>query len=427
MNYEEAIEYIHSTYRFGSKLGLDNISRLMSKLGNPQDSLNIIHVAGTNGKGSISAMIQSVLSESGYKTGFFISPYLERFTERIQIDNKEISKEDLALITNDVKNAVGEILKEGFNHPTEFEIVTAMGFLYFFRKNVDFLVLEVGLGGRYDATNVIKHSLISIIASISLEHTEYLGDTVETIAFEKAGIIKNNNSVVVYPQEEKIINVIKKQADEKGSTVYLPNLDDLVVKDSGTLSYRTKNFQIKNFTIKFYGKHQLKNLLVAIKSLEILKNKGFKISNENFKKGIERASMPGRFEFIQHYPDIVIDVAHNKEGIDGFTDTIIPLLDHKDLILFIGMLNDKKPENLNVKLLESSKEIYTLTPNSDRAITSVDLKEVIEKKLKTNKIIALNSYKEAVRIAQSRDKMTISAFIGSFYMVGEIRTLLKKL
>ncbi|MDW7668610.1 MAG: folylpolyglutamate synthase/dihydrofolate synthase family protein [Bacillota bacterium] len=427
MNYEEAIEYIHSTYRFGSKLGLDNISRLMSKLGNPQDSLNIIHVAGTNGKGSISAMIQSVLSESGYKTGFFISPYLERFTERIQIDNEEISKVDLAVITSDVKKAVDEILKEGFNHPTEFEIVTAMGFLYFFRKNVDFLVLEVGLGGRYDATNVIKHSLISIIASISLEHTEYLGDTVEKIAFEKAGIIKNNNNVVVYPQEEKIINVIKKQADEKGSNVYLPNLDDIVVKDSSTLSYKNETFQIKNFTIKFYGKHQLKNLLVAIKSLEILKNKGFKISNENFKRGIERASMPGRFEFLQHNPDIVIDVAHNKDGIDSFTDTIIPLLGHKDLVLFISMLNDKKPENLNLKLLESSKEIYTLTPKSNRAITSVDLKEVIEKKLKINKIIALNSYKEAVRIAQSQDKMTISAFIGSFYMVGEIRTLLKKL
>jgi len=160
MDYKESIEYIHSTYRFGSKLGLDNITRLMNKLNNPQDSLNIIHVAGTNGKGSISAMIQSVLTKSGYSTGFFVSPYLERFTERIQIDNKEISKKDLAEITSVVKNAVEEILEEGFNHPTEFEIVTAIGFLYFFRKKVDFLILEVGLGGRYDATNVIEKSLL---------------------------------------------------------------------------------------------------------------------------------------------------------------------------------------------------------------------------------------------------------------------------
>ncbi len=427
MNYAEAIEYIHSTYRFGSKLGLENITRLMNKLGNPQDNLNIIHVAGTNGKGSISAIIQSILTESGYSTGFFISPYLERFTERIQIDNKEISKKDLAEITSDVKKAVEEVIEEGFNHPTEFEIVTAMGFLYFFRKNVDFLVLEVGLGGRFDATNVIKNSLISIIASISLEHTEYLGDTVEKIAFEKAGIIKKNNNVVIYPQKESIIEVIKNQAQNKGSAVYFPNSDNLKVKNSGKLAYKSELFYIKDFDFKFYGKHQLINLLVAIKAIEILKIKNFNISNKSLKKGLEKACMPGRFEIIQHNPDIIIDVAHNKDSIDAFTDTISPLLDDKDLVLFIGMLNDKKPENINSKLLAASKEIYTLTPKSDRAITSINLKNLLEKNLKTNKITALDSYEEAVKIAKSKDINSVSAFIGSFYMVGEIRTLLKKL
>src|SRR6056297_1540110 len=399
MNYKESMEYIHSTYRFGSKLGLDNITRLMNKLNNPQDSLNIIHVAGTNGKGSISAMIQSVLTKSGYSTGFFVSPYLERFTERIQIDNKEISKKDLAEITSVVKNAVEEILEEGFNHPTEFEIVTAIGFLYFFRKKVDFLILEVGLGGRYDATNVIEKSLLSIITSISLEHTEYLGDTVEKIAFEKAGIIKKNNDVVIYPQAENIIEVIKNQAKIKKANTYIPKDNNLKVK----------------------------NLLVAIKALEILKIKNFKISNKSIKNGLEAATMPGRFELIQQKPYIIIDVAHNKDGIDAFTETIKGFLANKNLVLFIGMLNDKNPENINSELLDMTNEIYTLTPKSDRAITSFNLKELLLNISKTSEIKALDSYEEAVRIAKSKDDNTVSAFIGSFYMVGEIRTLIKKL
>ena len=427
MDYKESIEYIHSTYRFGSKLGLDNITRLMNKLNNPQDSLNIIHVAGTNGKGSISAMIQSVLTKSGYSTGFFVSPYLERFTERIQIDNKEISKKDLAEITSVVKNAVEEILEEGFNHPTEFEIVTAIGFLYFFRKKVDFLILEVGLGGRYDATNVIEKSLLSIITSISLEHTEYLGDTVEKIAFEKAGIIKKNNDVVIYPQAENIIEVIKNQAKIKKANTYIPKDNNLKVKKSGKLFYESEEFFIKDFTFKFYGKHQLKNLLVAIKALEILKIKNFKISNKSIKNGLEAATMPGRFELIEQKPYIIIDVAHNKDGIDAFTETIKGFLANKNLVLFIGMLNDKNPENINSELLDMTNEIYTLTPKSDRAITSFNLKELLLNISKTSEIKALDSYEEAVRIAKSKDDNTVSAFIGSFYMVGEIRTLIKKL
>jgi len=425
MDYKESMEYIHSTYRFGSKLGLDNITRLMNKLNNPQDSLNIIHVAGTNGKGSISAMIQSVLTKSGYSTGFFVSPYLERFTERIQIDNKEISKKDLAEITSVVKNAVEEILEEGLNHPTEFEIVTAIGFLYFFRKKVDFLILEVGLGGRYDATNVIEKSLLSIITSISLEHTEYLGDTVEKIAFEKAGIIKKNNDVVIYPQAENIIEVIKNQAKIKKANTYIPKDNNLKVKKSGKLFYKSEEFFIEDFTFKFYGKHQLKNLLVAIKALEILKIKNFKISNKSIKNGLEAATMPGRFELIEQKPYIIIDVAHNKDGIDAFTETIKGFLANKNLVLFIGMLNDKNPENINSELLDMTNEIYTLTPKSDRAITSFNLKELLLNISKTSEIKALDSYEEAVRIAKSKDDNTVSAFIGSFYMVGEIRTLIK--
>jgi len=201
----------------------------------------------------------------------------------------------------------------------------------------------------------------------------------------------------------------------------------LRVKKSGKLFYESEEFFIEDFTFKFYGKHQLKNLLVAIKALEILKIKNFKISNKSIKNGLEAATMPGRFELIEQKPYIIIDVAHNKDGIDAFTETIKGFLANKNLVLFIGMLNDKNPENINSELLDMTNEIYTLTPKSDRAITSFNLKELLLNISKTSEIKALDSYEEAVRIAKSKDDNTVSAFIGSFYMVGEIRTLIKKL
>jgi dihydrofolate synthase/folylpolyglutamate synthase len=427
MNYNEAIEYIHSTYRFGSKLGLDNIKKLLDKLDNPQNGLRIIHVAGTNGKGSISAMIRSVLTASGYKTGFFISPYLERFTERIQIDNEEISEEDLAQNTHDVKIAVDKLLQEGCNHPTEFEIVTAIGFLYFKRKNIDFLVLEVGLGGRFDATNVIEDSLISVISSISLEHTQYLGDTIEKIAYEKAGIIKNDNKVVLYPQSREAMEVVKKQAELKNSKVFVPDLANLIKTSDEKFKYQGEYFELKNFKTNFIGEHQQINMAVAIKTIEILFELGFKIEAENIRHGLESAFMPGRFELVHNNPDIIIDCAHNYDGLKAFTKTIKNIKKDKRLLLFIGMLDDKKPETIPVELIKLSDKIYTLTPDNPRGIPSDKLSKIISKKYKVESITSLDSYDEAAKLALSQNNNYISAFVGSFYMVGNIRTILKKL
>jgi dihydrofolate synthase/folylpolyglutamate synthase len=220
MNYEEALQFIHSTYRFGSKLGLERIKRLMYLLGNPQNTYKIIHVAGTNGKGSTCSLIHDVLMEAGYKTGLFISPYLEEFTERIQINKHHINKDSLARITALVNDKVSLMLSEGYDHPTEFEIVTAIGFKYFQEENIDFLVLEVGLGGRFDATNVVEEPLVSVITSISYDHMEQLGDSLEKIAYEKAGIIKAGRPAVIYPQADNIKKVIRDVARSKNSPVY---------------------------------------------------------------------------------------------------------------------------------------------------------------------------------------------------------------
>ena len=192
MDYKQALEYIHSTNKFGSRLGLHNITKLLEYLGNPQDKLRFIHVAGTNGKGSTCTMLSYILTEAGYRTGLYISPYLEDFRERIQINNEMISESELAEAAAKVKAAVEKMLSEGYEHPTEFEIVTAIGMVFYEKQKPDIVILEVGLGGRLDATNVIKTSEVSVITSISIDHAEYLGDTIEKIAFEKASIIKEN-------------------------------------------------------------------------------------------------------------------------------------------------------------------------------------------------------------------------------------------
>lgn len=429
MNYDEALKYISDTYKFGSKLGLDNIKKLTELLGNPQDKYKIIHIAGTNGKGSTSNMIHDVLMASNYKVGLFISPYLQEFTERIQINKEHIDKESLARITDLVKEKIDIMLKEGYNHPTEFEVVTAIGFKYFEEQNIDFLVLEVGLGGRFDATNAISKSLISVITSISYDHTEYLGDTLEKIAFEKAGIIKENSDVVVYPQEKNIVDVIAEQTKLKNSRLHLTSKDNISLIstdiDGQILSYLDKSvLNLYNFKINLLGEHQIYNCLTVLKVLDLLKQKGFNITEDSVKQGLSTCKFAGRFEIINKNPIILLDGGHNINGVEYFSKAIKKYFGDKKIILFYGMLKDKHPEMLIDYLTGISKKIYTLTPNNPRAIDSADLAKLINDKNSTVNAEALNNYEEILPIIKSIGKDEVIAFVGSLYLIGEIRTLL---
>ncbi len=430
MNYEEAIQFIHSTYKFGSKLGLQNITKLTELLGNPQDSYKIIHVAGTNGKGSTSNMIHDVLMASGYKTGLFISPFLEEFTERIQINKQHIDKESLALITGLVKEKIDIMLKEGYNHPTEFEVVTAIGFKYFQEQKIDFLVLEVGLGGRFDATNVVRNTLVSVITSISYDHMEYLGDTLEKIAFEKAGIIKENSSVVIYPQEENIINTIKEVAKNKNASVY-ETYKENIVKVKGNLTgqwfkyLKSDVFNLPDVKMNFLGEHQLYNALTALRALEIVKAAGYNITEESISEGFRSCRFAGRFEILKENPVIVLDGGHNINGIEYFSKAVKENFKDNKIILFFGMLKDKNPEDVLSYILPLCKEVYTLTPNNPRAMKSSDLAELIRKHYDL-KVTPLNSYDEIIPLLKQTDKSEYVAFVGSLYMIGEVRTLINK-
>lgn len=429
MNYEESIEFIHSTYKFGSKLGLENITRLTELLGNPQDSYKIIHVAGTNGKGSTSNMIHDVLMASGYKTGLFISPFLEEFTERIQVNKHHIDKESLAKITSLVKEKIAVMLEEGYNHPTEFEVVTAIGFKYFQEQNIDFLVLEVGMGGRFDATNVVKDTLVSVITSISFDHMEYLGDTLEKIAFEKAGIIKENSSVIIYPQAENVVKTISDVAEGKNSNVYVVNIKD-IEKTRGNLTgqwfnYLKKDvFSLSETKMNFLGEHQLYNVLTALRALEIVKTSGYNVTEESIKEGLFTCRFAGRFEILRENPVIVLDGGHNINGIEYFSKAVKENFKENKITLFFGMLKDKNPEDVLPFIIPLCKKVYTLTPNNPRAMKSEDLASLIREHYEVE-VAPLNSYEETLPILNAAKKEDCIAFVGSLYMIGDIRTLLK--
>lgn len=430
MDYQEAIEFIHSTYKFGSKLGLQNITKLTELLGNPQESYKIIHVAGTNGKGSTSNMIHDVLMSNDYKTGLFISPYLEEFTERIQVNKKHIDKDSLARITTLVKEKIDIMLKEGYNHPTEFEVVTAIGFKYFEEQKIDFLILEVGLGGRFDATNVVKNTLVSVITSISYDHMEYLGDTLEKIAFEKAGIIKENSNVVIYPQEENIINTIKDIAKNKNASVYETDKKN-IEKIKGNLTgqwfkyLKTDIFNLPEVKINFLGEHQLYNTLTALRALEIIKESGYNVTEEGIIKGLDSCRFAGRFEILKTNPVIVLDGGHNINGIEYFAKAVKENFKGHKIILFFGMLKDKNPEDVLSFIMPLCKEVYTLTPNNPRAMKSTELADLIRKHSDL-KATPLDEYSEIIPIVKSIDENEYVAFVGSLYMIGNVRTLLKK-
>ena len=300
MNYDEALDYIHGTYKFGSKLGLENIKDLLARLGNPQKQYRVIHVAGTNGKGSVTSMITNILHEAGYKVGMFISPYLENFTERIQVELREIPREDLAKTTQQVKEKVDEMVASGRNHPTEFEIVTAIGFLYFARQKIDIAVVEVGLGGRFDATNVVDEPLLSVITAIGFDHMDILGSTLGEIAFEKAGIIKQGRPVVSYPQLGEASSVIREAARERKSPYYEVDGHQIDVKESSldenVFDFRYGDELYRDLKLKLVGEHQLLNAATALTAIEVVKELGLTVSKEAVVQGLLKTRWPGRLE-----------------------------------------------------------------------------------------------------------------------------------
>jgi dihydrofolate synthase/folylpolyglutamate synthase len=428
LNYNEALDYIHSTYRFGSKLGLENIRDLLEHLGNPHNSLKVIHVAGTNGKGSTSTFINRVLIEEGYKVGLFTSPYLEEFTERIRINGENIPEDDLAEITEMVKSKVDIMIKEGKSHPTEFEIVTAIAMLYYKLKEVDYVVLEVGLGGRLDSTNVIENPLVSVITPIALDHTQYLGDTIDKIAYEKSGIIKNNSFVVAHPQDKAAMDTIRNVCNERKAKLLVAPTQAIKIHKYNEFGMKfdldLHDEGIYDLEIALLGKYQANNAVVALTTIKVLqKYHDINISEVSIRNGLKNTRWPGRLEVIKKNPTVIIDGAHNIHGAKALKRSIKEIFDYDRLIGVIGVLGDKDVDGILNEIVPLCDIVIITRPNNPRAISLDDLKGKIEGFGK--EVLMYEDIREAVdkslEISMEEDMVVCC---GSLYMIGDVRSKL---
>ncbi len=423
INYEQAVEYIHGIGMFGSKPGLERISALLDNLDHPEKDLKIIHVAGTNGKGSTSAMLSSILVENGYKVGLFISPYLESFNERIQVNNTPIDKENLAKLVTEIKPTVEKVAKTEVGQPTQFEIVTAMGFEYFKKIGVDFVILEVGLGGTYDATNVIN-PLISVITSIGLDHQAILGDTLEEIAGEKAGIIKKNTPIVTAVTKKGPFEVIRAKAKEMDAPFYalkehfqIKRLDYSI---EGQIFEYNINYKTREHKIYYLGEHQVRNASLALTVIHLMKDMGYDIDSEEVYQGLVNSKWPGRLEIIQKDPYVILDGAHNEQATEVISKSIKELYERK-IILVLGILSDKNYHKMIKDLVPLAKNVFITAPDYYRALDTENLADEAKKYCK--KVVEVdgvdNAINEALKIANKDDLILIT---GSLYTVGEARS-----
>lgn len=428
MTYEEALIRIQAFSKFGSRLGLSRMSKLMSLLGDPQDKVKVIHVAGTNGKGSVCRYIYSILMEGGYKAGLYTSPYLERFTERIEFDGAEISEAAVALYTKTVLDCIESMLVEGLDSPTEFEIITAMAFCYFADQGTDFLVLEVGLGGAGDSTNIVKRPEVAVITSISYDHMEYLGESLEEIASEKAGIIKEGVPVVTFVRDEGAKAVIRAVASAKTATWHdaasykFTNLKESLSETIFDVMIETDSYQAVK--ISMIGVHQIENAICALATVNILRNnKAITLEDQQVYNGIKQARQAGRLEILRKSPCIIIDGAHNEAGAAALAGAIRTHFEGKKILLILGVLKDKKVDQILEKLLYLSKDIVATEPDNPRKLEAKLLGNLITAKDK--KCMVLPEISDAVAYAlKNGEAYDAVIFAGSLYLIGKVRSMI---
>lgn len=362
MTYKEAIDYLAFTSKRGSCLGLSRITQLLERLGNPHKNVNFIHVTGTNGKGSVTKMLSCILNAQGYETGLFSSPFVTRVNESIQLDGSEISDSEFAELIEDIM-PVAEAMNEP---PTEFEITTAAAFEYFSKKNCDVAVIECGLGGDMDSTNVIEAPLLSVITNVEADHSAFLGDTIAEIASHKAGIIKKGCPVLFGGNSMEALEVISEKAiNSKIFTVDYSNLSNI----SCTLSGSTFNFGEQNFSLSMLGIYQPYNAAIAISAVEILRKNGLDISNKAVYEGLKNARLNGRFELIKENPIVIFDGSHNPHGVNAAIESIKNYFDGK-VVLLMGVMADKEYPEMVKTLSEVAAKAFTVKPKNPRALDS---------------------------------------------------------
>ena len=447
------IDRIHEFNRFGMILGLERMEELLRRLGDPQDDLNVIHVAGTNGKGSVSKYLEEGLAACGYKMGLYTSPYIEKFNERIRYDGADISDEDLEYYGQKAVAAAEAMVADGKDSPTEFEVVTAIAFLYFADKKADITIMEVGLGGIGDSTNVVKHPMVSVITSVSYDHMAQLGNTLAEIAVNKTGIIKTGSPVVSNVPQRDAARIIARRAYAMGSRLFDVSGIRAAVSDqtpfSQTVSMELYEKSYSDVEISMVGRHQAENLKTALATLEILRKSGaVKLDREALYAGLKRARQPGRFEIISGSapaeddgsegclaggaggskdcdagkPLVIIDGAHNEAGAQALQETMAQYFAGKKILLVAGILADKQIDSIVKFLTKITDHIIVTEPDNPRKLAASELaKHIADVGVKSE---VLSDTEAAVwRAKELADGYDVILFAGSLYLIGDVRRL----
>lgn len=393
MEYQEALDYIIDAKQYAGAFGLDNIRNLLKELGNPQSKLRFIHVGGTNGKGSVSAYISTILAVSGYRVGRYISPTILSYQERIQtlemkngkFCEEEIEKSQICQWVELIKRACISLEKQGLCHPTPFEIETAMGFLEFVDRECDIVVLEVGLGGRTDATNIVETGICEVMTSISKDHIQFLGDTLEEITKEKAGILKKKVPIVAYDYENSyqmqgkpdvISPILKEKAMEQEAELTFADFRKIRVQKESLEGTEFAYKDISEIHGSLLGRFQIRNAVLAIEVAKVLAKMGWKIGNKEIKTGIQKTKWRGRFEILYQNPNYIVDGAHNADGARALAESMEMYLKNKKLLFIVGVLADKDYKSILSYTGKYAKRIYTITPDNERALSAAELAKV---------------------------------------------------
>ena len=422
MDYKEALDFIHGTRWLGSKLGLRRVGLLLERMGNPQNKLRFIHVAGTNGKGSTSAMISRILIEAGYKTGLFISPYVLEFRERIQINGEMIPEEELARSAQAVKPC-WDALNAEKETPTEFEVVTAAAMDYFMRMRCDVVVLEVGMGGRLDSTNIIETPLCSVITSIGMDHKEYLGDTLAQITAEKCGIIKPHGITVCSPgQLPEAMEVITAACREQENKLIVPAEPEVI--SSGLYGSDIK-YGGTDIHIPLAGAHQIRNAVTAVEAVKAAAKSGLKITGGNIASGISKTTFPARFEVLSEKPLVILDGAHNPAGAKALADAL-RLLQGRNVHAVFCVMKDKDTEGILSMVLPLCETVTIVDTDIPRAMSVCEAASIASKYCENTYVAGTLDSAVIQPVSRVRGDDMILIF-GSLYFAGKIRPVAKAL
>jgi len=422
MSIESTLEYIHKTKWLGSKPGLSRTALLLEKLGRPDRKLKFVHVAGTNGKGSTCACIASVLNCAGYVTGLYTSPYITCFNERIQVGGAMITDAELEEITNYVRPFADSMTDDP---PTEFEMITAVAMEYFARKKCDIVVLEVGMGGLLDSTNVIDPPECAVICAIGLDHTKILGSTVEEIAQAKAGIIKDKTPVAVYDEKQSVLEVFKNACKAHGGTLRCADFSKLSNIKSNLENCTFDYGEYKSLSLGLCGTYQPKNAATAITALLLLREHGWEISDDNIREGLKNVVWKGRFEVLGKNPTFILDGAHNPHGMAATSKSLADVFPNGGIVFLVGAMADKDVDGMMKLLLPLGREFVTVRPDNDRSMSADELCSRL-KKLGAN-AVSCQSVGDGVKTALTKaGKNGVCAALGSLYFSGDVRRAYQK-